>query len=361
MYNFLLIEDSSEDSSSFEDTIKRLNIEAKEELYHLEVATTYTDGIKKISKNLNGIIVDIKLDDGHNGNDIVREIVDKFRVPVAIFTGTPDTEHSDPIRVYKKGETRQEEILNDLCAVSDTGLFNVLGGTGIIEKVMTQVFWKNLYPQIELWKSKKAHGIDTEKVLLRYAVSHIQELIDSEVPGYITEEMYIKPPISQDIKTGGIYKSSKDGRFCIVLSPPCDLAIHGGKFKTDRILVCEIADHDEVNKKIASKSKKNKKTDIQNAIKNNFTEYYHWLPCNTLFCGGYINFRNVITYPPEEFIAEYGSPVVKVQEYFVKNILNRFAAYYARQGQPDFDFKTETTLILDKIKTAETNRIECGD
>lgn len=356
MYNFLLIEDSPEDSASFEDTIKRLNIEADEELYHLEVAATYADGMEKISKNLNGIIVDIKLDEGHNGNDIVREIVDKFRVPVAIFTGTPDTAYSDPIKVYKKGEASHKDILHDLCDVSNTGLFNVLGGTGVIEHVMTQIFWKNLYPQIELWKAKKAQGVDTEKILLRYAVSHIQELIDNEVPGYITEEMYIKPPISQDIKTGAIYKSSKDGLFCIVLSPPCDLAIHGGKFKTDRILVCEIANHDEVNEKVASKStkRKDKKADIQDAIKNNLTDYYHWLPCNTLFCGGYINFRNVITYPPEEFIAEYGSPVVKVQEYFVKNILNRFSAYYARQGQPDFDFKTEATLILDKIAPAET-------
>ena len=81
---------------------------------------------------------------------------------------------------------------------------------GFAKGLWTQVFWKNLYPQIELWKSKKSQGIETEKVLLRYAVSHIQELIDSEVPGYITEEMYIKPPISQDIKTGAIYKSSKE-------------------------------------------------------------------------------------------------------------------------------------------------------
>ena len=41
------------------------------------------------------------------------------------------------------------------------------------------------------------------------------------------------------------------------------------------------------------------------------------------------------------------------QEYFVKNILNRFSAYYARQGQPDFDFKSEATAIIDKIVPAE--------
>lgn len=249
MYKFLLIEDSADDSGSFQDTVKRLNVAADQELYYLEVAETYAAGMEKVSEKLNGIIVDIKLDGDHSGNEIIREIVEKFRVPVAIFTGTPDTELDDgsPIQVYKKGEASHEEILQELCAVSDTGLFNVLGGTGIIENVMTQIFWKNLYPQISLWKEKRAQGIETEKVLLRYAVSHIQELIDAEVPAYVTEEMYIKPPISHDIKTGSIFQSSKDGLVCIVLSPPCDLAKHGEKFKTDRILVCEIDNHDTVN------------------------------------------------------------------------------------------------------------------
>lgn len=358
MYKFLLIEDSADDAGSFQDTVKRLNIDADEKLYHLEVAETYAAGMEKVSKELNGIIVDIKLDGTHSGNEIIREIIEKFRVPVAIFTGTPDTEQneSSPIKVYKKGEASHEVILKELCAVSDTGLFNVLGGTGIIENVMTQIFWKNLYPQIELWKKKREQGIETEKVLLRYAVSHIQELIDNEVPAYVTEEMYIKPPISQDIKTGSIYQSSKDGLFCIVLSPPCDLAKHNGKFKTDRILVCEIDNHDTVNIAIASKTskRKDKRADIQNMIKNNSTDYYHWLPQNTLFEGGYINFRKVMTYPPETFLEEYGQPKVKIQEYFVKNILNRFSAYYARQGQPDFDFKFEAAAILDKIAPVES-------
>lgn len=358
MYNFLLIEDSAEDSGLFQDTVKRLNIAADKELYHLDVAETYANGMKKVSEKLNGIIVDIKLDGDHSGNEIIREVVEKFRVPVAIFTGTPDIELDDgsPIQVYKKGEATHEEILKELCAVSETGLFNVLGGSGIIENVMTQIFWRNLYPQINLWKEKKAQGVETEKVLLRYAVSHIQELIDNEIPAYVTEEMYIKPPILYDIKTGSIFQSSKDDLFCIVLSPPCDLAKHNEKFKTDRILVCEIDNHDTVNTAIASKStkRKDKKADIQNAIKNNSTDYYHWLPQNTLFEGGYINFRKVMTYPPETFIEEYGQPKVKVQEYFVKNILNRFSAYYARQGQPDFDFKSEATAIINKIVPTES-------
>ena len=360
MYDFLLIEDSAEDVESFQDTVKRLNAEKNQNLYHLEVAETFEDGINKISAKLNGIIVDIKLDGNNSGNDIIREIVKKFRVPVAVFTGTPDTEldENSPIQVYKKGEANHEEILNDLCAVSDTGLFNVLGGTGIIEEKMTQIFWDNLYPQINIWKEKRKKGIETEKILLRYAVSHIQELIDVEVSDYATEEMYIKPPLSKDIKTGSIIKSLDNSLVCIVLSPPCDLVKRNGRYKTDQILVCEIDDHDITNMGFVENvsGRRQKNNAIQNAIKNNYTAYYHWLPQNALFEGGYINFRKVKTYSTEHLEKEFGSPIVKVQEYFVKNILNRFSAYYSRQGQPDFDFNSETNAIVDKIQSSEQKK-----
>lgn len=353
MYNFLLIEDSKDDSDVFLATIKRMNLQVGNEQYKITVADSYAKGMAMISEDINGVIVDIKLDDEHSGNEIIHEIMQKHRLPVAIFTGTPDTEQDkgSPIIVYKKGEAEQEDIIANLCRVSDTGLFNVLGGTGILEHVMTRIFWDNLYPQMELWTQKKCDGIETEKILLRYAIAHIQELIDSEAPAYVTEEMYIKPPIVTTIKTGAVYQSSKDGIYCIVLSPPCDLAIHNGAIKTNRVLVCEIEDHDIINKEIADKAPKRdkKKEYIQSAIKNNYADYYHWLPKNNLFCGGYINFRNVITYPPEQFSAEYGDPIAKIQEYFVKNILNRFSAYYARQGQPDFDFKMESKRIVDEV------------
>lgn len=354
MYNFLLIEDSKSDAQAFLDTIKRLNFERKEEiLYNLEVAETYDEGIRMINSNYNGVIIDIKLDAEHNGNDIVSEILKKYRLPIVIFTGTPDVsvEKDAPISVYIKGEDSHESIICDLCEISDTGIYNVLSGTGIIEEIMTRIFWKNLYPQMDVWKEKKGQGVDTEKILLRYTISHIQELIDNDVPSYVTEEMYIKPPISKEIKTGDIYQEKYLDEYFIVLSPPCDLAIHGGKIKTDRILVCEIEEQDDINKLLMSKGKNadKKREFIRNGLNNNFTDYYHWLPGNSLFSGGYINFRKVITYEPEDFYSRFGDAKLKVQDYFVKSIMNRFSAYYARQGQPDFDLKKETKMIYDRI------------
>lgn len=352
MYKFLLIEDSRSDAESFETTIKRMNYGKEEAIYQLDIAYDYDEGISKLKGDYNGVIIDINLGE-HSGNEIVVEIIKKYRVPVAIFTGTPDTTFDDSahIAVYKKGEAKQEDIITELCEISDTGLFDVLSGTGVIEQAMTKVFWNNLYPQIEIWKDKKRAGLDTEKVLLRYALSHIQELIDTEMPSYVTEEMYIIPPMTNEIRTGGVYCSSKDGVNCIVLSPPCDLAIHNGEVKTDRILLCEIEPQDDVlNALISGDEKRAKKREkIENAIKNNYADYYHWLPANNLYAGGYVNFRKVLTYSPQDFREEFGDAKLKVQEYFVKNILNRFSSYYARQGQPDFDFKRESKHLIDKL------------
>lgn len=359
MYNFLLIEDSKDDSDVFLATIKRMNLQAGNEQYKITVADSYAKGMAMISEDINGVIVDIKLDDEHSGNEIIHEIMQKHRLPVAIFTGTPDTEQDkgSPIIVYKKGEAKQEDIIANLCRVSDTGLFKVLSGTGIIESAMNKVFWRNLYPQIELWKSKKECGVDTEKVLLRYVISHIQELIDNEMPAHVTEEMYICPPVSDEIKTGSIIQAKSDGLYFIVLSPPCDLSIHDGKVKTDRVLLCEIEEQKAVNIKIigdATSTKAQTKL-IAKALNNNHTDYYHWLPENSLFLGGYINFRRVITYTPKEILEQFNHPLLKVQEGFVKSILGRFSAYYARQGQPDFDFETEASSIVSKF-TAQVAR-----
>lgn len=356
MYKFLLVEDSLSDVEAFQTTIKRMNRGNGQTIYELVIAESVDKAMEMIDSTYNGAIIDINLGE-HSGNEVIHMITEKLRVSIAIFTGTPDTSaDSLGIPIYKKGEANQEEIVTELCEISDTGLFSVISGVGIIEEAMTKIFWNNLYPQINIWKLKKSQGVDTEKVLLRYVVSHIQELIDTEVPAYETEEMYIKPPVTNEIRTGGIYTSKRDSMSCIVLSPPCDLAIRAdGKPKTDRILVCEIDDNDSVVSIITSGiEKKDKKIKaIEKALKNNYSDYYHWLPRNDIYQGGYINFRKVITYSPEDFAKEFEKSEVKVQEFFVKSILNRFSAYYARQGQPDFKFKDESKHIFENAVCLE--------
>lgn len=228
-----------------------------------------------------------------------------------------------------------------------------MGGKGILEETMKRVFWKNLYPKIDTWKKLKEEGNDTETILLRYAIAHIHELLEDNTPLYSTEEVYIAPPLTTRVRTGCILKNKKDDLYYVVLSPPCDLAVHNGKMKTDRVMLCEIDDYKIVSlEAIGSTGAAKRKKALLPAIKNNGREYYHWLPKNSIFEGGYINFRKVINYSPEELNVEFYPPELRIQDSIVKDILGRSSSYYARQGQPDFDFEKEAETII-KLLDAE--------
>lgn len=337
-YNILLVEDTESDVKNCTDTAERMNDENEDVTIVIDCAKTVEEASHKLKcNNYHGVIIDIKIEDGteKNGNDVITNIVSTYRLPVAVMTGTPGFKSSvgEQIPVYIKGEKKYSDIINELIEIDNTGLFNVLGGKGLIEQKMISIFWNNLYPQLDKWKQYRADGIETEAILLRYTLAHLLEGLSEDGPAYCTEETYISLTGMDDrLHTGDIVINKKGDEAFILLSPPCDLAVHNGKTKTDTIMLCTI---EEVQTNIG-------KDKLTNIIKNK-NEFNHWLPNNSMFKGGVVNFRKVITLPIEEFDEQYKSIGIKVQDAFVKNIMNRFSAYYARQGQPDFDFDKEIT------------------
>ena len=80
-------------------------------------------------------------------------------------------------------------------------------------------------------------------------------------------------------------------------------------------------------------------------LKNNNEDYYHWLPTVDNFPGGVINFRKTLALPESVFKKDFSPPIIQISSQFIKDIISRFSTYYARQGQPEFEFD----LILDNI------------
>lgn len=331
-FNMLLVEDGKMDIELIEDTVGRMNDSQDSVMYSLDVAKTVEEAYSKVKTNeYHGCIVDIKLGGDENGNDFVKALVEGFRVPVVVYSATPDCEA--PVKCYTKSQVEPSVVIKELEEENATGIFRVLGGRGIIEKRITEVFWNVLYPNMDTWKEYQKMDKNTEEILLRYTVAYLIELLDEEKTAYCTEEMYIIGPIEEPIKTGCIYENKQSKVNYVLLSPPCDIVKQkDGKRKSDSLLLCEI-------EPIAWENID--RSDIVNVIKNNKGDYYHWLPDNKLYRGGRLNFRKVLSCPINVFSEEYEFKGVKIQERFVKNVLQRFSAYYSRQGQPDFDFKEE--------------------
>jgi len=343
-FKLLLVEDNKEEIAVCKETIARYNDEKKREVELVE-SRSVDDAFDKLDSSFDGAIIDLKLaGEGGEGNRVIQRISESnLRIPVAILTGTPDAVDSDFVYfgVFTKGEAGAgyDSLLDRFWEIHDTGLTRIMGGRGVIEKTLNEVFRKNLLPHRAKWITYGARDSErTEKALLRHTISHLQQLLEEDEELCFPEEVYLTPPISESIRTGSLVRKMEDGKKHVVMNPACDLLIRKkGKIKTERILIVEIDSQEQLFPPASTGLSSEQKNNLKKAYENNFTLYFHWLPKTDSFEGGFMNFRKLASLPQEEFEVKYEKPMVQISPAFVKDIVARFSAYYARQGQPDID------------------------
>lgn len=347
----LIVEDAEQDLETLRDAVEDYKQDQQLEIDLVE-CHNLDEALMKLDNSFDGAIIDLKLaDQGDEGNRIVEVIGESFlRIPTAIFTGNPgnwDDSLNGKImliddKVFIKGETGYDELLHRFRDIYNTGLTRIMGGRGEIEKNLSQVFLNNLQPRIQTWISYAERDPErTEKSLLRYALNHLLQLLEEEgersFPEQVfPEEVYLCPPVLDRITTGSIVAS--DDKWFAVLSPACDLVPRNGEFKPGhRILLVKIEREDEIVEKVKSGS--------FGELRDNRRLYYHWLPRTKFFEGGFLDFRNLRTLTKEEFDGKFEKPSIQISPFFVKDIVARFSAFYARQGQPDIDEDAKEALI----------------
>lgn len=348
-FRLLIVEDNDQDLATCRDTVARYKDEKQREVQLVECRSIEEFRAKR-DNSVDGAIIDLKLaGQGDEGNQVIREIEEShFRIPVAVLTGTPDTADNDfaYIGVFRKGDqgAGYADLLDRFWGIHNTGLTRIMGGRGVIEETLNKVFRENLLPQRDKWVAYgETDSSRTEKALLRHALNHLLQLLDDDGDRSFPEEMYLHPPLNKDkIRTGSIVKQKDGGQWFTVMNPACDLVVRDGiSFKTERILLAEIEPVSRVTevatRKCADASEK--ETKLRAVFSNSFTAYNHWLPETSFFEGGFLNFRKLSSYKNKDFKRMFDKPSIQISPSFVKDVVARFSAYYARQGQPDIDFE----------------------
>ena len=343
----LLVEDSEDQQKIFADSVKVFNDKNKDICaVTFEVAKSLSEAMSKIDGSFDGAIVDLKLgDDDEGGNTVVRQFSETLtRVPVIFVTGFVDLVEDHPSIIHKRarGSESYESDLNMLKGICDTGLTRIMGGRGIIEKTLSRVFLENLLPYKDKWVSYgETDSSRVEKALLRHALSHLLQLLDDDGDRCFPEEVYLTPPLTDKIRTGSVVKEKTSDQRFVVMNPACDLVIRdNGECNTDRILIVEIDSQTSLFPGHPATGLSNsQKKNLEKAYRNNKSAYYHWLPRTDFFEGGFLNFRKLSSLSSEEFNERFEKPAVQISPSFVKDMVARFSAYYARQGQPDIDFE----------------------
>ena len=327
----LLVEDSEEQQQAFTDSVEVFNDKNKPSCVKYEIAKNTSDALDEIDGSYDGAIIDLKLGScDQGGNEVVSELKESlFRMPVIFVTAFPGDviEHPSIIKKRRRDDGSYEDDLLLFQEIKNTGLTNIMGGRGKIEDVLTEVFLKNLLPQRGTWiEYGRNDSPRTEKALLRYALNHLLQLLEDDEDKCYPEEVYLHPPLTDEIRTGSIVEDKNESRSFVVMTPACDLVVRDSEQETDIILL--VAEVDSIKATSAGKLKevfKNKKL------------HSHWLPRTGFFEGGFINFRKLTALKDKEFREKFDVPQIQISPFFMKDITARFSSYYARQGQPDID------------------------
>lgn len=358
----LIVEDREQDIETFREMLEDYKSNTKRDIDPI-VCQTSQEALEKLNSSIDGAIIDLRLgNQGGAGNQLIKDIEGSFfRIPIFIFTANPgDIDNSlKGVKVFIKGNIGYYELLDLFWDIYETGLTHIMGGKGKMEKLLSKVFKENIFPQIDEWiKHSKKDGPDkTERALMRHTLSHLYHSLNDSQERFFPEEFYLHPPMSECITTGSIVEENVSNQSFVVLSPACDLVIRNkGGFKTDRILLVNIEQEDnimdealkEIKKMRNNNRKKEKmKEKIEEVFKNNYTYYYHWLPKTDAFAGGFLNFRKLKALDEDCFSEKFGKPIIQISPSFVKDIVSRFSSFYARQGQPDIESENFVTHYMD--------------
>ena len=340
----LLIEDEEDQQEAFKEAVEAFNDDENNRNIEPDTAANLSEASNKIDGSYDGAIIDLVLDnDEDGGNKIVRQLGDSFtRIPIIFVTAFPKdvADHPSIIHTRRRSDGVYTSDLLLFQRIYNTGLTRIIGGRGLIEQRLSEVFLKNLLPQIKRWISYgETDPEPIEKALLRYTLNHLFQLLEENDTRCFSEEFYLYPSGSEEITTGSIVKEKTTNQPFVILSPACDLVRRNGEFKTDRILLVEIeGENDVVNVALNGiRRKQSKQNKLRDVFNNNHTDYYHWLPKTDFFAGGFLNFRKLNALNKTDFDEKFGKPTIQISPFFVKDIVSRFSSYYARQGQPDID------------------------
>lgn len=358
----LFVEDNASPIQIFKAELADFNNENSDFSINSTIVETYEEAIQTIDKSFDAIIMDLAL--GHNpdaGNQIVIEMEQKgLRIPILFVSGNHSnvTKHPLIINIRARDQGDYEEDFKNIINVYKTGLTNILGGRGEIEKKLSEIFTETVLPELDIWKqyaTVQTEERHTEKALLRLVVNHLNHLLEEdEIPSY-PEEFFIYPIKDNILRTGTILKSKSTNDYFISLSPACDLAQRNGVCKTDRLLIAEIEPIDQIKATVydqfsqqtsGPKKDQNITKELRKYFSNNYSNYYHSLPKIKNFAGGFINFRKAQSLTQEKLDSDYEVVNIQVAAPFIKDILSRFSSYYARQGQPVISFDSHIKEII---------------
>jgi hypothetical protein len=208
-----------------------------------------------------------------------------------------------------------------------------------IAQESAKIFNQSIWPRWEdAWKRMDGHDV-LAGVITRQIVSHVSEQLSLPPNYYHPEEFYVVPPLTSDrLDTGDLVKAND--LICVVVTPRCNMA--RDSYPNHLMLaVCKPMEDIWTAMRIRFNGDEKKQAaatkDLHLYASQGHSTGTHFLPP----CGGkgpwLVDFKEVMTVSSSQAAALLETRFASIAPQFIPNLVQRYAAYLGRIGQPDLD------------------------
>lgn len=364
----LMVEDESGQRDLYQDAVDQYNDENANITLSLSFAESSGEAVEKLNlEKYDAVFLDLVLKGdsaagGASGNIVLDHIVtdNRLRLIVYVVSGTLrslDEKFSNifenPLMRKFERENDTGEVISDLVKVWETGVTKILGGTGKLDYLVNEVFFKHLAQGFDYWIDKEK---DCENQLLRYVALHLMEYLnlpEGEAnngleTSYFEPEFYISPPIKKPMATGDIIRHGQ--KQYVLLSPACDIALRAdNEINVEIVTLAEVIPmkkevFDVLNFRYCKQAKQTDE-DWEEKSQNCWKSFsngqkkrqaksrFHYLPTYLNLEESVVDFKRVHHVPLDVYLD--AERLATISSLFMRDIQSRFSAYYGRQGQPN--------------------------
>jgi CheY-like chemotaxis protein len=282
------------------------------------------------------------------GNDILERLLVEVGVPTVVYSGYPqeasERVKQSPIKVMLKTGGGAMEALRWL-ANHEPLMSAMEASARKISSESARLFNKSIWPRwATTWRPDDRH---LTNVITRQIAAHLAETLGVPETDFHPEEFYHIPSLNERLDTGDLV--DYQDQTLVVVTPRCNLA---RSYPTNIMLApCRAVGEDWTNIIAKLKSGDHKKIGSAERKLRDFATQGHATSTHFLpICGArgpwLVDFKEAMSVISTEVPELLRSRFASISPSFVPNLVQRYAAYLGRIGQPDLDCAVLRELIM---------------
>ena len=278
------------------------------------------------------------------GNAVIQTILEEIGIPAVICSAAIEEASqqvsNSRVKLIEKNPSSVPEALTWLA--SHSPLIRAMEESQKrLKRISAKIFSSYIWPRwSDAWKNCSSEGFPLTGVIVRHLASHISESIGTEAKPHHPEEFYVRPSMSgPKIATGDLVKQGVVVR--VVVTPRCNLS---NGHSPNNLILAQCNPLDEQGKSLVQKLQ-NITSGNRDKILKDLGKYAtqgnsigtHFLPP----CGGdgpwLIDFKECISIDSSQAEELIRFRFASISPCFLPNMIQRYAAYVGRIGQPEID------------------------